>query len=207
MLQIICCCLACQASNDVQCSAPARRCCHPSRSHCFLLPFLFPWLFCTFSFTISTASSPMRACTPCPAQGSGLAAMRWSGAPEHFPFAGASNVFWNVRASKLPVRFNYVNSLAAEAGLAPLASLSTNSSAKTADGANSAVPAPAPAAKETARNAATAAMFESSRRSAKLPVMDRPAWIQGYGQVAVDMPLDGNNPTLKEVSAPAVTSY
>jgi hypothetical protein len=86
--------------------------------------------------------------------------MRWSGDPQHFPFAGADNVFWNIWASHIPVKFDYVGRLA-------------NSNRRTD--------------------------MYLQRRMTKLPVMSRPASIQGYGQVVVDMPLDNQIPPIKEV--------
>jgi hypothetical protein len=86
--------------------------------------------------------------------------MRWSGDPQHFPFAGANNVFWNIWASRIPVKYDYVGRLA-------------NSNRRTD-------------------------MYQQ-RRMTKLPVMSRPASIQGYGQVVVDMPLDNQIPPIKEV--------
>lgn len=95
-------------------------------------------------------------------QGSGQAAMRWSGDPQHYPFAGSSNVFWNIWASTIPTQFNYVG------GLDPV------SSRQRLD-------------------------MYSMRRMTKLPVMSRPAAIQGYAQVVVDMPLDSQIPPIREV--------
>ncbi|KAF6251900.1 hypothetical protein COO60DRAFT_1463984, partial [Scenedesmus sp. NREL 46B-D3] len=45
--------------------------------------------------------------------GLGQAALRWSGAPGHFPFAGSNNTFWNIWASNIPIKPNYVALLAA----------------------------------------------------------------------------------------------
>ncbi|KAF8061409.1 hypothetical protein HT031_004500 [Scenedesmus sp. PABB004] len=92
--------------------------------------------------------------------GSGQAAMRWSGAPQHFPFAGSNNVFWNVWASKIPASFDYA------AGLEPSSRRTDN--------------------------------MRAPQRASRLPVMSRPASIQGYGQVVVDMPLDSQIPPIKE---------
>jgi hypothetical protein len=39
------------------------------------------------------------------------------------------------------------------------------------------------------------------RRRASLPMMDRPAQLQGYGQLLVDMPVDAHYPTIQEVRA------
>jgi hypothetical protein len=38
------------------------------------------------------------------------------------------------------------------------------------------------------------------RRCATLPMMSRPAQLQGYGQLMVDVPVDASYPTIKEVS-------
>ncbi|KAF8061410.1 hypothetical protein HT031_004501 [Scenedesmus sp. PABB004] len=97
--------------------------------------------------------------------GSGQAAMRWSGAPQHFPFAGSNNTFWNVWASAIPPAVDYA------AKLAP---------ARAAD------------------TAAARLDVRRRRRATRLPVMSRPASIQGYGQVVVDMPLDANQPAIRE---------
>eukprot|EP00775_Hariotina_reticulata_P011527 gene11526-11670_t len=45
--------------------------------------------------------------------GIGQAAMRWSGDPEHYPFGGSNNVFWNIWASNISVPLDYVGRLAA----------------------------------------------------------------------------------------------
>jgi hypothetical protein len=39
------------------------------------------------------------------------------------------------------------------------------------------------------------------RRRATLPMMDRPAQLQGYGQLMVDVPVDTHYPTIQEVRA------
>lgn len=39
------------------------------------------------------------------------------------------------------------------------------------------------------------------RRRAMLPMMNRPAQLQGYGQLMVDVPVDEHYPTINEVSA------
>ncbi|KAF6249080.1 hypothetical protein COO60DRAFT_1000166 [Scenedesmus sp. NREL 46B-D3] len=94
-------------------------------------------------------------------QGSGQEAMRWSGDPQHFPFAGANNVFWNIWASRIPVKYDYVGRLA---------------------------------------NSNRRLDTYQQRRMTQLPVMSRPASIQGYGQVVVDMPLNNQIPPIKEAA-------
>lgn len=39
------------------------------------------------------------------------------------------------------------------------------------------------------------------RRRATLPMMSRPAHLQGFGQLLVDVPVDASYPTIKEVCA------
>jgi hypothetical protein len=39
------------------------------------------------------------------------------------------------------------------------------------------------------------------RRRASLPMMSRPARLQGYGQLMVDVPVDASYPTIQEVGA------
>lgn len=112
---------------------------------------------------ITQALTALLRCCFCSLQGAGQAAMRWSGDPQHFPFAGANNVFWNIWASRMPVEYDYVGRLA-------------NSNRRTD--------------------------MYLQRRMTKLPVMSRPASIQGYAQVVVDMPLDNQVPPIKEVRYP-----
>jgi hypothetical protein len=41
------------------------------------------------------------------------------------------------------------------------------------------------------------------RRRASLPMMARPAQLQGYGQLMVDVPVDAHYPTIQEVRTTA----
>jgi hypothetical protein len=86
-------------------------------------------------------------------QGTGWSAMDWSGDPQHFPFGGSNNVFWNVYASGIPV----------------------------------------PAGASNQRLA---------RRSVRIHGQDstynRPAYMQGWGQIVVDMPVDPNSRYIRE---------
>ncbi|KAF6249078.1 pectin lyase fold/virulence factor [Scenedesmus sp. NREL 46B-D3] len=93
--------------------------------------------------------------------GLGQAALRWSGAPGHFPFAGSNNTFWNIWASNIPIKPNYVALLADSAS-------------------------------DKRMNA------QQLRRRAMLPMMNRPAQLQGYGQLMVDVPVDEHYPTINE---------
>jgi len=96
----------------------------------------------------------------CP-QGLGQAAMRWSGDPEHYPFGGSNNVFWNVWASNISVPLDYVGRLAASR----------------------------PDVKD-------------QKRRATLYMLDRPAKELGYAEVVVDMPLNQQMPSIRDVRAP-----
>lgn len=92
-------------------------------------------------------------------QGAGYSAMDFSGDPQHFPFAGSNNVFWNVYASKIPV-----------------------------PGQRD------PSAQRYARRA--------QRIHGVDWVYNRPAYLQGFAQVVVDMPVDTNSRYVKEVRGP-----
>jgi hypothetical protein len=90
-------------------------------------------------------------------QGAGWSALDFSGDPQHFPFAGSNNVFWNVYASRIPV---------------------------------------------PGRPDSSVQRYQ--RRAQRIKGVDwvynRPAYMQGYAQVVVDMPVDTNSRYVKEVS-------
>ncbi|WIA31910.1 hypothetical protein OEZ86_002770 [Tetradesmus obliquus] len=87
--------------------------------------------------------------------GAGYSAMDFSGDPQHFPFAGSNNVFWNVYASRIPV---------------------------------------------PGRPDSSVQRYQ--RRAQRIKGVDwvynRPAYLQGYAQVVVDMPVDTNSRYVKE---------